>query len=417
MRRLFLVFVFLFLGNHIAFTQNIVSSVQFDGLTKTDRDYLTKYVDTKKGGTYDSTIVKQDVQRLKNLNLFFSVNYNVEKNLNDDYTVTFIIEEAVYLYPILSASGFQDQLKIQAGANQINFLGKAQSIGIQYQYYDRHSLSLFYSAPIHSNGKTGHELAIAKYSTVEPLYFEDTTSNFNFDNYSLSAGGFYWLSKKIRIGLGGMYLFEQYEKLDNADIGLAMQNFSFNKFQVRFKADYNNMNQHFELRNGIKASIFAETIQTQHVPEASFFKLLSQISYFKRIGKRGNFGIQNKFGISTNNFSPFAPFVLDGFINVRGVGNRVARGTGEFIINSEYLHTVLRKRLIIAQLVGLVDFGTLRDPGGTSYFESMETNIFTGIGIRLHSQFIYKTIFRVDYAVNPFFPENRGFTFGLGQFF
>lgn len=399
-------------------TAQVVETIEFEGATKTDTDYLRKLIDSKTGEPIDSVALAEDLQALKNLNLFFSVDHALVKNANGNYDLVFKIDEAVYLYPILSISGFQDQLKVQAGANQINFLGRAQSLGFQYQYYDRHSLALFYTAPRHANRKTGHEAAVAKYSTVEPLYFSDTVSSFNFDNYSVSLGGFYWLGRKLRLGLGGMYMWEKYEQIDDADIGLGVKEFAFNKYQIRFRSDYMGINQHFEFMDGVSFSFYSETIQTEDVPDASFFKSTTELKYFKQIGKKGNLGFRNRLGISTNNFSPFAPFVLDGFINVRGIGNRVARGTGELILNAEYRYTLLKKKYFIAQIAGFADYGALRDAGQdwTTLFNG-NTNVFLGGGIRLHSRFIYKTIFRVDYSVNPTNTSERGFTFGLGQFF
>jgi outer membrane protein assembly factor BamA len=287
-----LVFIALFLTHFTNGYGQTLETIRFEGATKTDSSYLTALIDCKVGAELDSATLATDLQTLKNLNLFFSVDHSLKINGNKAELV-FIIEEAVYLYPIISISGFKDQFKFQAGANQINFLGKAQSIGFLYQYYDRHSLSLFYTAPKHSNGKTGHEVALAKYSTVEPLYFQDTVSSFNFDNYSVSLGGFYWLGKKLRLGLGGMYMWEQYEQIDNAEIGFQDDLFKFNKYQIRFRTDYEGINQHYEYREGISASFFSEMIQTEGVPEASFLKATTRLKYFRRIGKKGNFGIQN----------------------------------------------------------------------------------------------------------------------------
>lgn len=415
-----LVFITLFLTHFTNGYGQILETIRFEGVTKTDTTYLTALIDCKIGAELDSSTLAKDLQTLKNLNLFFSVDHSLKISAMGKADLVFIIKEAVYLYPIISISGFKDQFKFQAGANQINFLGRAQSIGFLYQYYDRHSLSLFYTAPKHANGKTGHEVALAKYSTVEPLYFLDTVSSFNFDNYSVSLGGFYWLGKKIRLGLGGMYMWEQYEQIDNVEIGYQDDLFSFDKFQIRLRTDYEGINQHYEFRDGISASFFSEMIQTEGVPEASFFKATTRFKYFKRIGKKGNLGIQNQLGISTNNDSPFAPFVLDGFINVRGIGNRVERGTAEFIINAEYLHTVLKRKYFIAQLTAFSDYGALRSPGASigSIFKEQKTNLYAGLGIRLHSRFIYKTIFRLDLSTKIIQNDKKvAFTFGLGQFF
>jgi len=416
--RIFALFLICFFSTTVGLTQTI-DKIEFKGLTKTDPIFLTKFIESEVGQPLDTMAFNRDIQNLKNLNLFFSVIGEYHKNESGGIHLLFDIEEAKYLYPIVTVSGFEDQLKVQLGANQINFLGRAQSIGALYQFYDRHSLALFYTAPRHSNNKTGHELTLAKYSTIEPLYFNDTVSDFNFDNYSVSAGGFYWLGKKLRLGLGGMYLFETYEQLDNTDLGLSAKSFQFHKYQIRFQADYNSINQHYEFQDGTAFSVYSETIQTEGVPDASFFKLTTDVKYFKRIGKKGNFGFHNRIGISTNRFSPFAPFVLDGFINVRGIGNRVARGTGEFILNTEYRHTLFAKKRFTLQAVGLFDLGALRWPGSeiNQFFKDEIIFNFVGLGLRLHSQFIYKSIFRLDYAVNPVNPSQGGLTFGLGQFF
>ena len=91
----------------------VVSSIDFEGATKTDTDYLMALIDSKVGEPFDSLTVKEDVQRLKNLNLFFSVDGEYKEENSGDYSIRFIIQEAVYLYPILSISGFDDQLKHQ----------------------------------------------------------------------------------------------------------------------------------------------------------------------------------------------------------------------------------------------------------------------------------------------------------------
>jgi len=310
-------------------------------------------------------------------------------------------------------------LKLQFGGSQINFLGRAQSIGFVYQYYDRHSFSAYYSAPRHSNSITGHELAFSIYSTVEPLYFVDTVSNFNFDNYSFSLGGFYWLTKRVRLGVGGALMYEKYEQIDDVDIGFPNKSFNFNKYQIYLKLDYLGLDQHFEFFQGTSNSIYAETIQTALYPEASFFKLTNELKFFKRLGDKGNLGLLNRVGISTNNFSPFAPFVLDSFKNLRGIGNRVARGTGEFILSAEYRYTAISRKYFFLQLATFCDYGVIRNPGDTflGSFEDHATNIFIGGGIRFHSRLFYKSIFRLDFSLNPTETKENGFTFGIGHYF
>lgn len=394
-----------------------IESILFDGLTVTKEDYLRKIITLKEGRDFDSLKLEEDVFLLRNLNLFFDVQATVVSN-QTSVDILFSILEAKYLYPIIQVSGFKGQLKLGLGVNHINFLGRAQSFGAMYQYYDRHSFSVFYTAPRHANNKTGHEVAISKYSTIEPLYFEDTMSNFNFDNYSVSAGGFFWLTNYIRSGIGGQYMYEMYEQRDEAFL-LSQKSFHFNKYQIRSSINLNKVENLYEKQDGIKSQIYCEYIHTQEYPDASFTKFLSNFTWYKKTSHRGNLATKVHFGISTNKISPFSPFVLDGLINVRGIGNRIMRGTAELVLNAEYRYTIWKNKLIGIQPAIFADYGTLREPGKKieSLFDNSDLHLFTGGGIRLHFNAWYKTCIRLDYSFNPSYPTMGGFTFGFGQFF
>jgi len=405
--------------NSFTINAETIHSVNYEGLTKTKVDFLNQLINCKPNVEFDTLLIKEDEQILKNLNLFFSVNSRYSYNtLNKGYDITFIIKEAQYIYPIFAIEGFDSQLKLQLGVNNLNWRGRRNTIGFVYQYYDRHSLSIYQKTPRHKNGKTGHEVSLSKKSTVEPLYFDSITSNFNFDNYSVSAIGKYWLNSRINIDFGGMFIYEEYEQIDNA-LELPMKSFDFIKYQARSSITYNYVNQHYEFFDGLKLKLYGETIQTVKYPNASFVKVTGELKYFKRLNKKGNLALHYKFGIATNNKSPFSPFVLDGFINIRGIGNRVSRGTAENILNIEYRHTLLNKKHFTLQSAIFTDIGSLRQPGADfkTILHSSELNYFSGIGLRIHSKFFYKAIFRIDYSVNLTNINHGGFSFGLGHFF
>ncbi len=401
------------------FSQTI-SHVKFEGLTHTKEDYLNRIIKCKQGMDYDSLIVAQDVQSLKNLNLFFSVNSKSIFNQTDStYIVIFVIKEAKYLYPLIAISGFKDVLKIQAGVNHINWKGEHKTVGFLYQYYDRHSFSFYQKTPRHKNGKTGHSLTLSKYSTVEPLYFNQGKSFFNFDNYSFGLSGFYWLNNKINIELGGQLMYEKYVQKDTVQLDLPSMRFEFYKYQIKSAFNFNSVNFLYERLNGIKYKFYTELIETHNYPMASFLKLTSNISYYKTVNKRSNFAFHHQFGIATNNNSPFSPFVIDGFLNIRGVGNRIERGTAENIINIEYRHTILNKKYFTLQGIAFSDYGSIRDAGESIHqiFDFKNDYFYSGIGVRLHSKFFYKSIFRLDFGTNLQNINQNGFSFGVGQFF
>lgn len=413
-----LLFICLWLST-LSFSE-VVNAIQFAGLTKTKESYLRSILLNQVGKEYIEGSLEKDNQILRNLKLFFSVNSSASYNsAASGWDLLFEVEEATYLYPILSASGFKSQLKIQAGFNQINFRGKAEHIGLLYQFYDRHSIFGFYHVPRHHNNKTGHEISITKYSTVEPLYFKDTVTPFNFDNYNVSTSLHYWITPKLRSGIGGMYMYETYQQIDTSVFDLGQFEFFFHKYQIRTAIDYNNLDEHFERQRGLRNHGYAETIQTIDYPDISFFKFTNDFYFYRFLGKNGNLALHQRIGIATNNDSPFSPFVLDGFLNVRGVGNRIARGTAEMIVNAEYRHTLIKHNWLFLQFVSFADFGTLRLAGEEikDMFKDQSVELFLGGGLRIHSRKLYKVIFRIDYSVNPIFPQRHGPTFGVGQFF
>jgi outer membrane protein insertion porin family len=421
--RVVCVFLFTLFSQGIYVYAQQIRSISFSGLTITKEDYLRDIISCKENGDFMEKVFQDDIFLLRNLNLFFEVEGTAVTTDSISYDLTFTIREANYIYPIFSIGGFDDQLKLQVGANHINFLGRAQSFGVQYQYYDRHSFSIFHKANRHSNRKTGHELSAAKYSTIEPLYFSnnqgvDTVSSFNFDNYSVSAGGHYWLGRYTNAGIGAAYMYEDYFQRDNA-FSLGATRFNFHKHQLRSHVETNRVQYLFERQSGWKARAYGEWIKTYADFAPSFLKLTLDGTYYRLIGDRGNFAGRFRFGTSSNEFSPFAPFVLDGFINVRGIGNRVERGTAELILNAEYRHSLWIHKYVTLQSTTFFDYGTLREAGQSfnTMFDDENPNLFLGAGLRFNLNVIYNTCIRVDYSVNPFDPSQHGLTFGFGQFF
>ncbi len=76
------------------------------------------------------------------------------------------------------------------------------------------------------------------------------------------------------------------------------------------------------------------------------------------------FAARLRFGIATNNDTPFAPFVLDSYINIRGSGNRIERGTAALILNLEFRQTFFETAKFGGQLVAFSDTVFWRNPEG-----------------------------------------------------
>ena len=141
--------------------------------------------------------------------------------------------------------------------------------------------------------------------------------------------------------------------------------------------------------------------------------------YFIRPKEKLNLAFRMKTAISTNNDSPFAPFVVDSHVNIRGVGNRIDRGTAQIVLNSELRYTVLHDKKWSSQVILFADSGTWRNPGGTlnDLLNPDQFRQFIGGGFRISYNKVFGATLRVDYGVDVFNPEQKGFVIGLGQYF
>lgn len=416
----FIVFLFVTI---LAQTQTI-TSIHFEGNKKSKEIYLRQNICVQEGDSVDIERIKESAQLLRNTNLFFLVEFKINTISERITLVTFIVEEVVTVFPIFANGGSSERLNFTLGVSDIHFRGRGETIGLVYQYYDRHSFKFYQVSPRHKNNRTGHEVFLGKYSTIEPLYFQDgSSSEFNFDNYHISTAGYFWLNRFLVAKLGGMLMQEKYENRDSdinsTDFMIETgQSINLFKYQVRAELELKKIEHHFERRQGHYNLFHAEWIETPVYSDATFLKFTNDFKYMWMFGKRHNIILKNTTGIASNKNSPFSPFVIDDFVNVRGVGNRVARGTALTTFNSEYLFTALNHPWCFIQIGGFFDLSYIRPPGEKleEAFAAANTFSTAGLGLRIHSRKWYNTVLRLDYGINLLNTSKSGFVIGLGQY-
>ena len=405
-----------------AFGQDRVDSIAVENLRRTKADYVMQWLRVEVGDTVNIAAIERDVQELKDLNMFFDVSYRID-SIDGKRTLCYIIKEARYVYPSLGNIGSSQNINFSIGVTDINFLGRGQHFGAEYRFYDRHSGKIFHSSPVHRNGKTGHSVVLGTYASVEPLYFDEGSRDFNFDNYHVSAEGKYWLKRYWNVSVGGMYMFERYKNISDSVGFFDMliengQRFQFHKYQIRAGTQWRHINYHNERREGFMNRVHAEYIETFGFQQP-FVKVTNDFRWYKLVGERGNVAARSRLGIATNNEGPFAPFLIDNYENIRGSGNRVARGTAEVSINTEYLMSIWDHKWFTLQSSMFADFGILRAPGGhlRNFVNESTKYRYAGLGIRLHSKVLYRTIIRFDYSFNLANLNQGAFVLGFGQYF
>ena len=406
------------------FAQNsehiVVGEIEFEGLKRTKESYLYTFLQTAPEKTTTKESLENDVQQLKNIASIGHASYHVD-TIKNKLRVTFKVEEVRTLLPILNFGGVEGNIWYRAGFSDINWRGKGQMLNAYYQNNDRrHSGQVYYRVPYFKNTTWGFSASLTKWASREPLFFSEGTVNYDYDNNSiaLSAIKHFNLFKSLEFGVN--YFVENYSKSEQQFLENPPGPDGLRQPKILTKTEYyqNNLNYHFFYLSG---SDWRTTVQNVYnTLDASWFHSVQfQGRKFLRTKENGNLAFRLKMGISTNNDTPFAPFVADSHVNIRGVGNRIDRGTAQIILNAEYRHALFQSNRWAAQAVVFSDMGTWRKPGGElgDLLDSNQFRHFVGGGFRLIYQKIYGAVFRIDYGAELYDKKQRGVVIGLGQYF
>jgi outer membrane protein assembly factor BamA len=399
----------------------VIAEISFSGCKANKEFYLRRFIRSQEQRPFQKARAESDVQRLKNLYSVSQARYQLEISGKDSVRLIFYIEEAWTLFPVLSIGGVEGNVWFEVGVNEINFLGRGMNLLAVYRHIDRRSnYQLYFRQPYLFGTLWGVAAGIHRYASIEPLYFPEGGVRYNYTNLSLELGGSYEFSPGHTAELGSVYFIEEYEKHAEQELldppgpsGLRLP-----KLLGKFIHRYDKVNHHYFYQDGFANVTFLETVY--NLGDGTFFsQFLNDTHFFKRLGKRGNLALRIRLGLSDNISTPFAPFVLDSRVNIRGAGNRIDRGTGTIVINLEYRHTLWESRQFAVQGVVFSDAGAWRNPGGAwndfvnpDYFRH-----FVGPGLRFIYKKAHNAIVRLDYGIDLYRAAERGFVVGFGQYF
>lgn len=421
-RRFLFFLTFSILFNVPVLAQLVVGDIQFANLKRTKPSYLNVFLETKVADPLDSSILAEDLRRLINLEFIQHAEYAVKIKDNHTAEVTFIVQEFFTLLPILSFGSIEENHWFQIGLSEVNLWGKGHKFTGFYQFYDRHSYVLDYLLPRINGSDWGFNLNFTKWSTIEPLYFDEGAVDYNYDNFSYGVNAIYHFNYTDNLLFGGSYFTETYDKRGSVEIAGAPALAKLRKSLFKIILTMDRMNHHFYFQNGWFFRLNTEAVYDLD-QDHDFYIAFSDIIWKNWVyGKNGiiaNHAHRLRVGLSSNDNTPFAPFVLDSYVNIRGVGNRVDRGTGVVVWNSEYRHTLLDLNKVGIQGVLFSDLGTWRQPGGDldDFIQEENFEWYAGGGFRLIYKPVHNAIFRVDYGVDLIRGNFDGFVVGIGQYF
>ena len=405
----------------------------FSGLNRTQLSYLTNRIEEfsltgKKSEiafTLDSTSRLENQleitrQNLVNLPAITKADYEIV--VAQDTTIHWTIKESRTISPLFNFGRIKGNFTYLLGFNDIHFRGLGQTLTAFYQNNDgEHNYSVALTNPAYHGSRWGYRLENRRYAAIEPVYFTEATVDYRYSNLSLGIGGSFTPRPRRVFTLGVDLFREKYERVMGENVPMVgPASLLQRKSTIKAGHQLDRVNYHNEILAGYTWRTYAQYVHS-FTDKTNFTILLNDLLYYQRVGLRGNLAFRLRAGISSNEASPFAPFVVDSQVNIRGSGNRIDRGTAQLVLNAEYRQTVFRDRRerFAAQLVAFSDLGNWRNPGGdiSELAESENLRHFIGGGIRLISNQAKNAVIRLDYGLDVKNTNERGFVLGFGQYF
>jgi len=392
-----------------------IKDIKIQGLKKTKLEVIQSFLKTKVNSELDSTLLDEDIKRLKKIPAISHAQYQVSSN-----SIVFQIEENKTLIPVVNFwTTTNQQFAYKLGVYDYNFLGKNMTFGGYYQNNGYHSYEVNFRAPYLFSNKFGLAINHLNWTSEEPLYFNNGSANYKYQNISIEAMSMYEVDFKNSLEFGINFFREKYSYQSGITSPNIPQELSVNKLLFKFVYSYDGLDYYYQYTNGFKNQLYVQMVTTENKFQEDFFVAWNDMFYFRRMGEKGNWANRLRVGLATNNESPFAPFALDNNVNLRGVGILVDRGTGSIVYNTEYRYTIIEKGAFVIQSNVFIDAGTWRKPGGTlSDFTKKENmKLFSGIGLRIINKKVFNAIFRIDYGYELTDGKSKGLVFGIGQYF
>lgn len=407
-----------FLAVNLYAQELIVADLKIQGNKKLKTSFIKKISSIKSGEVLDSLVIEQDITRLKRLPSVSHAYYQVFHSKDNTCNVFYNIEENFTLIPSLNIyTTNDDEFAYRIGLYEFNALGRNIIIGGFYQKDIYDSYALNFRAPYLFSNHFGLAVNIQDLTTQEPVFFEDATEQYRYDNDSFEVLGLYEINFKNRVELGLNYFTEDYNLIEENINNRPELN--VDKWLAKLIYEYNTLDYFYQYISGFRSQFNFQYVTSSNNMLPDFFIGWNDLFFFKRIGSHGNWANRVRLGLSTNNNTPFAPFSVDNNVNIRGVGNVIDRGTGVVVFNTEYRQTLYEKDWFVLQGNAFIDGGSWRNPGGDlgDFSRSQNIRVYPGLGLRFIHKKIYNAIFRIDYGFGITEDATKGLVFGIGQYF
>jgi len=401
--------------------ENMINSLEFTGLKRTKESFLRRIMKVQPASMADSTSIALDLERLNRLPGIANATVVETKNTNGSRDLTYVIDENFTIIPGLRVStAANGDFAFRVSLFEFNALGANHLIGGYYQNEVFSSYGAFVESRYLFSNKAGLGVNYQNNNTFEPIYYDNTTeTNYRLLNRLFEGYLMYEFDFHNRAEIGVTTSKENYTFEDGAASMEIAQELSADLINYRAQYEHINLQIEYQYVSGWRNQTDVQIRTGGDGLLGDNLIIKNDLEYLKRVGNKGNLATRLRLGYSTNDDTPFAPFIVDNQVNVRGGGNVVARGSATATINTEYRHTIYERGWFVLQSNSFIDVNIQRQVGEnfTSAFESDNIRIAPGLGVRFIHKRIFNAVFRLDYGIGIGSNSSNGLVFGIGQYF
>lgn len=399
----------------------VIKSIKYKGNNKTKEGILNNIITAKTGELLDTLVLNIDAKLLSRLAVCNKAEYEVKKDKEGNYNVTYLFFETNTIIPTVGIwTASNEQFSYQLGVKEFNFLGKNKEIGFFYRNNGFHSFSFNYKDPVLFNATTGLGFVFQSLKSLEPIFVSQNQIDYEYTNSSIEVFGIKKITPFHKIKVGFNFFKEDYKIYDELKLTPVLpNNVNINNLMLRTGFEFNKLTFKDQYLQGFKSVFNGQLVFPFGDTQTNYFVVLNDFLYYKRLATKGNFATRARVGLASEVSTPFAPFSLDNNLNIRGVGNVIDRGTAAIVVNAEYRYTLYEKSWLAIQSNVFVDAGSWREPGGklSDVFTTKSLRLHPGAGLRFIHKKIYNAVLRLDYGIGIINQKQSGIVFGIGQYF
>ena len=252
-----LTIILLLLTTYVSAQDYKVADLKIQGNKKLKSSFVKKISNIKPGVALDSAVIEEDIRLLKRLPSIAHAYYQVfPAEGENEYNVFYNIEENFTIIP--SANVYttnDDEFAYRLGLYEFNLFGQNMTFGGFYQKDIYDSYAINFRAPYLFSRNLGLAVNFQNLTTQEPVFFDNTTADYRYNNKSFEVLGLYQFNFTNRIEAGVNFFTEDYEYKSGATNPNVPQELVVDKMLYKLIYEYNNLNYDYQYVEGFR-SIF-----------------------------------------------------------------------------------------------------------------------------------------------------------------